>query len=175
MAITPAPPVDQGDEDVTYCARHPDVETELRCSRCGTLICPRCLVQTPVGARCKDCGATGKNPLHTLTPAQYALMVPVALVGGALVGVAWAFIQPGQMFLGFFSLLVAAGVGWLMAKAVERAANYKRGAVVQGFAIAGIFVAFVVRGALVYDELMIDGYGLIALGVACFIAYQNLK
>ena len=33
------------------CATHPEVETGLSCGRCETLICPRCLVQTPVGTR----------------------------------------------------------------------------------------------------------------------------
>lgn len=37
------------------CARHPSVETELSCSRCGTPLCPRCLVQTEVGQRCPTC------------------------------------------------------------------------------------------------------------------------
>jgi hypothetical protein len=174
MTALPAQPPQQGDE-VTYCARHPDVETELRCSRCETPICPRCLIQTPVGARCRDCAAVRKNPIYTVTPAQYARMIPVALLGGALVGVAWAFVQPGQLFLGFFSLFVAAGVGWLMAKGIEWAANYRRGTTVQVFAIAGIFTAFAVRSAFVYDGLTIDPYGLVALGVACFVAYQNLK
>lgn len=168
-------PSQQGGEEITYCARHPEVETALRCSRCETPICPRCLVQTPVGARCKDCAAVRKNPIYTVTPMQYARMIPVALLGGALVGVAWAFIQPGQLFLGFFSLFVAAGVGWLMAKGVEWGANYRRGTIVQIFAIAGIFTAFIVRSALIYDGLTIDPYGLVALAVACFVAYQNLK
>ncbi|MDA0256830.1 MAG: rhomboid family intramembrane serine protease, partial [Chloroflexi bacterium] len=38
----------------TVCERHPETETELRCQRCDTPICPRCMVQTPVGFRCPD-------------------------------------------------------------------------------------------------------------------------
>jgi membrane associated rhomboid family serine protease len=37
------------------CARHPEVETGLRCNRCNTPICPRCAERTPVGFRCPDC------------------------------------------------------------------------------------------------------------------------
>ncbi|MBL8128361.1 MAG: hypothetical protein JNM64_12030 [Chloroflexia bacterium] len=33
------------------CAEHQEVETRLRCSRCGKPICPRCAVRTPVGMR----------------------------------------------------------------------------------------------------------------------------
>ncbi|MBM2810620.1 MAG: putative rane protein [Chloroflexi bacterium] len=39
------------------CSRHRTVQTYLRCSRCGTPICPRCLVHTAVGARCPSCGS----------------------------------------------------------------------------------------------------------------------
>lgn len=48
---------------VTYCARHPQVETMLRCGRCDTPICPRCMVHSGVGIRCPDCAA---NPQRTV-------------------------------------------------------------------------------------------------------------
>ncbi|MBN9389452.1 MAG: hypothetical protein J0I20_15595 [Chloroflexi bacterium] len=48
---------------VTYCARHPNVETLLRCGRCNTPICPRCMVHSGVGIRCPDCAA---NPQRTI-------------------------------------------------------------------------------------------------------------
>lgn len=48
---------------VIYCARHPKTETLLRCGRCGTPICPRCMVQSGVGIRCPDCAA---NPQRTV-------------------------------------------------------------------------------------------------------------
>lgn len=39
------------------CARHPDQITLIRCSRCESPICPRCRVDTPVGARCRACSS----------------------------------------------------------------------------------------------------------------------
>ncbi len=48
----------------TMCARHPDVETGLACGRCGTPICPRCLVYTAAGTRCPDCGRAPTLPIH---------------------------------------------------------------------------------------------------------------
>lgn len=116
-----------------------------------------------------------KNPIYTLSPDRYARASAVALLGGGLVGVLWAFLSPGQIFPGLFSLAIAAGVGWLMAKGVERAVGYRRGTTVQGFAVAGCIIAFVARSALIYDGLSIDIYGLIALAVACFVAIQNLR
>lgn len=43
--------------DVTTCARHPEVETRLRCSTCETPICPSCGREAAVGFKCPDCAA----------------------------------------------------------------------------------------------------------------------
>ncbi len=40
---------------ITYCANHPQVETSLRCNRCGKPICPKCAISTPTGYRCREC------------------------------------------------------------------------------------------------------------------------
>ena len=49
--------------EALHCAAHPQVETYLRCGRCETPICPRCLIQTPVGSRCRDCAQIRKLPI----------------------------------------------------------------------------------------------------------------
>ncbi len=46
--------------DITFCTRHPQVETGLRCGRCQTPICPRCMIYTAVGLRCPDCYDEGQ-------------------------------------------------------------------------------------------------------------------
>ncbi|WJW66975.1 hypothetical protein OZ401_000221 [Candidatus Chlorohelix allophototropha] len=51
-------PVIEINVDTTFCKRHPTIETGLKCGRCGTPICPRCMVYTPVGVRCPDCART---------------------------------------------------------------------------------------------------------------------
>src|SRR5918998_2748126 len=68
------------------CADHPDVETRLRCSRCGKPICSRCGVRTPVGMRCPDCAGTRAAskaaPQVVVTAAGAALLVSVVAGGG---------------------------------------------------------------------------------------------
>jgi len=49
------------------CATHPNVETELACSRCGKAICARCLVHTPVGARCRECANVRRIPTYNVS------------------------------------------------------------------------------------------------------------
>lgn len=63
--------------DITYCRRHPKIETGLRCARCNTPICPRCMVYSSVGLRCPDC-ATNPQPSVKVNPGPYANSGPAA-------------------------------------------------------------------------------------------------
>ncbi|BDI32473.1 hypothetical protein CCAX7_45240 [Capsulimonas corticalis] len=61
-----APPPDvlvEGDPTAFYCNKHTKTITRLRCGRCATPICPRCMVQGVAGARCKAC-AKNKVPIR---------------------------------------------------------------------------------------------------------------
>ena len=73
-----------------HCINHPNVETYLRCNRCGQPICAKCAVLTAVGYRCRNCINTQQRvfyadfrPAHYLVAAVVAL--PLALVAGWLI------------------------------------------------------------------------------------------
>lgn len=72
------------DDEVLYCANHPNVETVLRCNRCGKPICTRCAVQTPVGYRCKQCVGEQQAVYFTGGAADYLIGGLVALVLGGI-------------------------------------------------------------------------------------------
>jgi membrane associated rhomboid family serine protease len=50
------------------CKRHPDVQTMLRCTRCGDPICPDCMQPAAVGYQCPDCARRSRQEVHR--PAQ---------------------------------------------------------------------------------------------------------
>lgn len=117
------------------CARHKDVETVLRCGRCGTPICPRCLVYTPVGARCPDCARVRRSPIYQVGARYFAQAVLAGLavgVGGGLL------LQALARAAGLFAFLVYVIYGGVMAEAVSWAANRKRGPVLQWIAAMAI-------------------------------------
>lgn len=119
-------PVIEINVDTTFCKRHPAIETGLKCGRCGTPICPRCMVYTPVGVRCPDCartpvptvGVAGNaqaqskprdtgfrtywkrdNRHESLRPRHYVLAM-LAAIGAALVSaLVWGFLL-GNTFRG---------------------------------------------------------------------------
>lgn len=157
------------------CARHPNVETELRCGRCDTPICPRCAVFTDVGARCPTCAPRRKLPQFEIGPAHLLRAATAGIGGGAALGAIWGLILPGRILI--FTILVAAGIGYLVAEAVSRATNRKAGPVLQGIAIAGVIVAYLVRNVVIGDEVVPgdDFFGYVAVVIAGIVAMSRLR
>ena len=54
-----------GDDGAYYCTRHQKEITRVRCGRCETPICPRCMVYSPAGVRCRDC-ARNRVPIRPM-------------------------------------------------------------------------------------------------------------
>lgn len=158
--------------EIVKCPRHPDVDTALRCSRCESPICPKCLVYTPVGARCKDCARTVKSPIYTLTGAHLARAAGAALVGGVIMGLIWGFVLLPFTF-GYLSILIGAALGYGFTRAMELATGRKRGPAVVAFAIGGMVLAWSMLWLFV--PMRVALYGLVAVGVGAYMAYQSLR
>lgn len=160
---------------VVQCPRDPEVETALRCSRCETPICPKCLVQSPVGARCRDCARVMKNPLYKLSGGQLARAVAAAVVGGFVMGVVWLFLLFAFGGLGlFFSIFIGLGLSWAFTKAMDWATRRKRGPVVITLAITGMLLAWAPQLVLL-EHFQVAASGLVAVALGAYLAYQNLK
>ncbi len=126
------------------CADHPDVETRLRCSRCGKPICPRCGVRTPVGMRCPDCAGTrssvAANPSQTLVAAGAGLAV------AAVTGVGWGFF-PDWGF--YWALLLGFGTVETMVRFLRKT----RGADLQAIAIVIVVFGVVLSRVILAQRL----------------------
>jgi MFS family permease len=127
------------DDQVTYCTYHPNVETRLRCSKCGNPICPRCAVQTPVGFRCPDCVRVQQAVFYTATPLDYV----IATVVGLVISTIAAFIM-GRLGI-FLAIILGPVAGGAIAEVVRWAIRRRRGRwmwlVVSGCIVAGALVA----------------------------------
>lgn len=74
------------------CAKH-GVETEVSCGRCSTPVCPKCMVHTDVGVRCKNCAGDHRgrevgNTSRVVVIGALALgaIVAIGTVGGGVFG-----------------------------------------------------------------------------------------
>ncbi|MPZ50194.1 MAG: hypothetical protein GEU75_13010 [Dehalococcoidia bacterium] len=162
---------------ITYCARHPQVETALRCGRCDTLICPRCLVQTPVGSRCPDCANVRRIPTIDVKPLFIARGLGASLLAGIAVGAFWGYAEPDRGLGGFFIFFIAMGMGWVISEAVSIATNRKRAQVLQGIAMLGAILAYVVHNLVVGVGPFPTGdlWGYLATVVAAVFAASRLS
>lgn len=157
---------------IVICPRHPGVETALRCSRCETPICPRCMVQTPVGARCRDCARMVKSPIYTFSAGTALRAALVAIIGGVAMGLIWGFILL-PFTVGWFSIFIGAGLGYAFTRGMNFATRRKRGPAIVAFAIAGIAIAWGMQFAFVPPRVAL--YGLVAVGVGIYFIWQELR
>lgn len=174
MGADPGTGVEGAQEGGTFCARHPNVETYLRCGRCNTPICPRCLVMSPVGARCPDCANVRRLPTIDVSPAFFARGMTAALVSGVAVGAFWAFVSNGIGFGLFFAVFIGLGIGWAISESVSLATNRKRGTALQLCAVCGVLLTFLVHQVLIGHTVIFIG-DLIVAGVGAFFAASRLK
>jgi len=163
-------------EGAMQCAAHPSVETELACGRCGKPICPRCLVQTPVGARCRECARVRRLPTYHISATFLLRGLGAALVAGAVLGLLWRLLFPfGFGF--FFGFFVALGLGYAVGESVSLATNRKRGPPLQVIAAAGVVVAYFVRNLLSGEGVIPtdDLFGYVVVGVGVAVAIGRLR
>jgi hypothetical protein len=164
------------------CATHPSVETELACGKCGKPICPRCLVHTPVGARCRGCANIRRLPTYNIS-AQFMLRgLAGAAVGGAVLGGLWAIIPFGIGF--YFGLFVGMGLGYAVGEVVSVAANRKAGPPLQVVAALGVIIAYLVHDAVlastlrnvsIRDLLTQDSFGYVVVILAIVVAASRVR
>lgn len=132
------------------CSYHPSVMTGLRCSRCGRPICPRCGVRTPVGLRCPDCAGVRGLPTYRTSGNTLLKAAAAGAAVAVVVAVLWRFAPDWQFYL-------ALALGFGVAEAMAKAANYKRGRDLQLLGM-GIVVAALVASRV----LLAQRYGITA-------------
>jgi hypothetical protein len=165
-AVGPPPagevPLDDG---VLYCVNHPNVETMLRCNRCGRPVCTRCVVQTPVGYRCKQCVGQQQAAFYTGGAFDYVLG---GIIGLTLGGVASYLVTLAGLW--FIALILGPTIGIGIAEAVRFAVRRRRSrylwAVVVGGMLLGAMPALLIRLTFFWSLLTLGLFLVLAVGAA---------
>ena len=157
-----------------HCHWHPEVETGLSCSKCGKHVCTQCMVQAPVGIRCRECGKAVKMPTFDVTPSFYARAVGVAVPMVVGEGLLWAgfTLVFGSIF--YLPSLVAIGVGYATGELISLVVNRKRS---NGLAwIAGSTVVGASLVSWVVGDLRVDGiFSLLFIFLGVMVAVQRVR
>ncbi|MBL7127261.1 MAG: hypothetical protein ISS58_08715 [Dehalococcoidales bacterium] len=159
------------------CAAHPRVETNLKCGKCGKPICPRCMVQTLVGARCPECARLYKLPTYRVSTKYYLRAVGPALGMALARGVLWGLANTFIPFF-FLNLLIGAGVGYVIGEVVGRAVNRKRGKGLAAVAGAGVIISYLVSIFLFFGlpaGILHILFDLISVALGIYFAVTRLR
>lgn len=162
------------------CATHPGVETVLRCSKCDKPICPKCMVETPVGARCPECARLYRLPTFQVNTRYLLIAVGVGLVTAIVYGLIWGAIGSLLNFF-FLNLLLAAGAGYATSEVIGLSTNRKRGIKLATIAALAVVISYLVSifppwwlsfTSFNVMRLVLD---LLSLALGIFVAVTRLR
>ena len=159
------------------CSSHPDVETNLQCSKCARLICPKCLVQTPVGARCPQCARVSKPPTFHVSPQYYFRAIGAALGMAIVSGIIWGLVEMLVRVVSL-TLLLAPAAGFVIGEVTSIAVNRKRSkglAAIAGIAVLLSFLISLFFPGTFHFSLFNSLYDLLALGLGIFVTVTRLR
>ena len=164
---------EQEREEALYCYWHPDVETGLSCSRCEKNMCTQCMVQAPVGIRCRECGKAVPMPTYDVQTSYYARAVAVGAVIAVGGGLLWALFTAIFGAIPFFPSLAALGMGYAAGEIIGVSVNRKRGVGLAWIAGSSVAGAFLISWLVVPFSFGI--FGLFFIGLGVYTAVQRVR
>lgn len=156
-------------DEIHYCAAHPQRDTELRCNRCQRYMCVDCAVRTPVGYTCRECVRGHEDRFFEGRAVDYGLVAAICAVGGALTPLATLLIG-GFVILGF---IVAPAIGGTAGQIALQLTGRRRGRYSGYVAAVGVLA-----GGFASALLLLGGLGLFTLlflALAASGAYARFK
>ena len=90
----------------------------------------------------------------------------------------WGWFRELIPFFGFFGILAAAGVGYLVGEAISRSVNRKRGTLLQVIGGVCFAISYVVSNIGLSESgftFYFNPWGILALGVGVFVATSRLR
>ena len=155
------------------CAYHPDVETSLRCGKCGKPICPKDMVPTPVGVRCPDCARLKKLPTYQVSGVYYLRAAGAGLGMAIACGAGWGLLANVIPFF-LLNIVLGAAAGFAIGEVMGLAVNRKRGA---GLAVMGgmaVVISYVV-GLVVPWGMYFSFFDILAVAAGVFMAVIRIR
>ena len=155
----------------TFCSRHRDVQTNLRCGRCEEPICPQCLVHAPVGVRCPDCSQTQTLPTFDVTGGYLARAVAAGALAAVVGGVVGGFLLTWYFGLPYLGPIIIVALGYLTAETISMAVNRKRGRSLKYVAAGSVIVSVLTIAAFSFSPMSL--LDLLAGAFAVYVAVNR--
>ena len=163
----------------SYCAAHSSVETSLKCARCSKLICPRCMVSSPVGYRCRACSTGVSRVALNISFNEFFKALSISVIGAMGCGVSLALLidlLTRSLVLanvtGYIILILLAIFSYYLGGVISLLVNRKRGKALKLIAGVGVLIMF---GATIFGGGMVVSVGfLVSLVLSIWLAVVKL-
>ncbi|MDA1218263.1 MAG: hypothetical protein O2909_02330, partial [Chloroflexi bacterium] len=153
--------VEQEHANTGNCYWHPETETGLSCSQCRKWVCTSCMVQAPVGIRCKECGRAVRMPTYDVRPTYYARAVGVTVAVAIGGGIIWGILSLVLLGVPFVTSLIELGVGYGAGELISLSVNRKRSMGLAWLAGGSVIGAFLIGRLTLFTLLGIPiGFGM---------------
>ena len=137
-------------------------------------MCPKCMVHTPVGVRCRDCAGLKRLPTFDVSHGD---IVKASLTGigiGVALGLLFGFLSFILFSIPFLPWIALVGIGYGVGEGVSLWVNRKRGRALQAIAAVCVFVSFIFFS--VFGQFLVrDLFGLLALAFAVYVAVTRVR
>lgn len=139
----------------TFCYKHPNRETRLKCTECEKYICSGCAIQAPVGQKCPDCVASKMTHLEKITTPQLLKAAIVAIITASVIGYFWA-----DYNYGFIGLILAYLIGYCVCWSIKKAIGVKIGMRVHIIASVAVIIGILYNPIILLMEYVSNGNSL---------------
>jgi len=161
-------------DQIRVCLRHAGTESNLECGKCGCLVCPKCMVHTPVGVRCPECSAPKKFPAFEIS---YIVLIKAALAGifaAVILGLVFGLISTILFKIPFIPWIALLGLGYVVGEVVSIAANRRQSRQISAIALVSLLVSFIMI-ALINPNLNNNILVILALFASGYITYSRVR
>ena len=140
-----AEPQTQTQTDTLTCHWHPAVSTRLWCSQCRKAICTDCMVQVPVGIRCRECGRAQPLPTYDVRPTNYILGFATALGIMVAAPILWFVLDANITGIAFWlGIVMPVAIGYITGMLISRAVNLKRSSILMLVAAGTVIISVLI-------------------------------
>ena len=164
----------QNEPQAMTCHWHPTVATGLSCGQCRRPICTACLVQVPVGIRCRECGRAQPLPTFDVRPVNYARAAATA-VGIVVVGTILWFVLAGFAGPWLAGIVMPPAIGYVAGTVISRVVNLKRSRGLMYIAGGTVVVPAIVMLLLLSGPGMLSLWGILAAVGGVLIAIARVR
>ncbi len=155
------------------CKRHPEIETNLSCAKCGEPICPRCMVQTPVGARCPSCARLSRVPTYRVSGIYYLRAIGAGLGLAVIGGLLWGFLRALIPFF-YLNLIIGGALGYGIGEGISLSVNRKRGTGLMVIGGLTVVLSYLVS-AFTFWSWNFNFVDIIAVIIGIFVSVARLR